>query len=147
VETLGHGSYLIIDGLKANKNLSNSEFVSQFLIQVAATVEPSINAKLEVYASPDIESGVSALAILAESHIELHTFECHEALSLRIFSRYNLMPDAFSKALKSAFGIKRSSHHLSNHSKTASGKPERRKKVLLGDRQYTSLRLDKNLMF
>lgn len=147
VETLGYGAYLIIDGLKADKHLNDADYIGSFLTEISKTLEPSFKAKLEVYASPDGDSGVSALAVLGESHASLHTFGSHKALSLRIFSRYNVLPEVFSDALKSSFGVRRLSSHLSNHSKTVAAEADRRKKTLFGDRQYTSLRLDKNLMF
>jgi len=144
VETLGHGSSLIIDGLGASTNLSKQESSKDFLKTLAKQLEPK--ATLEFSLVSD-SGGHSVLLTLPESHLTIHVFDALGFVSLRVFSALDLAPDYFSSELKKFFTVSRLRNHLSNHSKTLSSDKLRREKALLGDRRYAEIRLDTNLLF
>lgn len=147
METLGFGSYLIIDGLGTpNANLSTDE-AKAFLQSLAEKLEPNISAEFTVTPQSSPDEGQSVLMVLAESHLSLHLFPKSQAVSLRIFTRYEVQPELYIQSLKNTFGINRISSHLSNHSKTLSANLSRRLRGLSGDRRYTSVRLNKSLLF
>lgn len=144
METLGHGSSLIIDGLGASTNLNKQEASKDFLKTLAIKLEPKATLEFSLFSD---DTGHSVLLDLPESHLTIHVFDTHGFVSLRIFSPFDLSPDYFSSALKSFYNVSRLRNHLSNHSKTLSKNNSRREKALLGDRRYTEIRLDTNLLF
>ncbi len=147
METLGYGSYLIIDGLGTpNANLDSDE-AKAFLQNLANMLEPNVTADFTITPKASADEGCSVLMVLQESHLSLHLFPACQAVSLRLFSRYDVQPEVYARALKESFGINRISSYLSNHSKTLSNDLNRRLRGLLSDRRYTSVRLNNSLLF
>ncbi|MCA9837999.1 MAG: S-adenosylmethionine decarboxylase [Trueperaceae bacterium] len=147
MESLGHGSYLIIDGLGSQSTTLSLENAKSFLSDLASQLEPIVQPQFTVAQLESKEEGYSVLMQLPESHIALHLFPACQALSLRVFSRYDISLESFTTALKEQFSLNRVSSHLSNHCRTLSSKADRRLRGLQGDRNYTSVRLNKSLLF
>jgi S-adenosylmethionine/arginine decarboxylase-like enzyme len=136
VESLGYGTQLILDGFNADaKKLQDENLVRMCLNEVAALLESTQSDMTQLRDS----AGVSATLRLAESHLSLHTFS--NQVSLQIFSRHDLPLSAVTELLANAFSVRRVESFLSNHAKTLPQDSEARKKVLAGDRAYSSLRL------
>ena len=141
MELLGYGTHLMIDGYDGDRGALAAEAVVKTLLSaISKSLEPQKTAELETYKVKH-SVGISALASLPESHVSVHTFPDLGSVSLKVFTRYQLSLEAFSTLLNDAFQCKRIEHHLSNHSKVMPIEPSEKEKVLLGDRQYSHLRL------
>jgi S-adenosylmethionine/arginine decarboxylase-like enzyme len=137
VESLGYGTQLILDGFNADtERLQSERVITTCLTDVAALLEPT----QEEVVSITEPTGISATLRLAESHLSLHTYTT--TLSLQIFSRHNVRLSEVSDLLAKYFMVRRVESFLSNHAKTLPQDVEAKKKVLLGDRTYSSLRLE-----
>jgi S-adenosylmethionine/arginine decarboxylase-like enzyme len=138
VENLGYGTLLIIDGFKADTdNLTKVTAIETCLREVAGLLE----SKQSELLSLETPSGNSATLRLAESHVSLHTFSASSSLSLRVFSRHDVRPGEVTDVLEKHFGVRRVESYLSNHSRTMPANTEARQRVLLGERNYSALRL------
>jgi S-adenosylmethionine/arginine decarboxylase-like enzyme len=137
VESLGYGTQLIVDGFKAEADLTNTATLETCLREVAALLEPTQAEVLSV-ATP---LGRSATLRLAESHVSLHTFAPPGSLCLYVFSRHDVHPKEITEVLEKHFGVRRVESYLSNHARTMPLDDKAKERVLLGDRSYCALRL------
>jgi S-adenosylmethionine/arginine decarboxylase-like enzyme len=137
MESLGYGTQLILDGFNADvEHLQSEQTVTACLTEVAGLLEP---VQDEVLTVTEV-SGISATLRLGESHVSLHTFAPH--LCLQIFSRHDLRLSEVTDVLTRHFSVRRVESFLSSHAKTLPQDVAARKKVLLGDRAYSGLRLE-----
>jgi S-adenosylmethionine decarboxylase len=137
MESLGYGTHLILDGFNADgERLQDTKVVKACLNEVGVLLEPTTADSLSVSES----SGISAVLRLSESHLALHTYT--SSLSLQIFSRHDVRLSEVSDLLSKHFAVRRVESFLSSHAKTMPQDSEARKRVLLGDRAYSSLRLE-----
>jgi S-adenosylmethionine decarboxylase len=137
MESLGYGTHLILDGFNADaERLQDTNVVNTCLNDVADLLESTQSDILSVNES----SGISATLRLAESHLSLHTYNTN--LSLQIFSRHDVRLSEITDVLTKHFSVRRVESFLSNHAKTLPQDSAARQKVLLGDRAYSSLRLE-----
>jgi S-adenosylmethionine/arginine decarboxylase-like enzyme len=137
MESLGYGTQLILDGFNADtEQLQNRNTVTFCLNEVAGLLEPVQDEVLTVTSV----TGISATLRLGESHVSLHTYNAH--LCLQIFSRHDLRLSEVTDVLTRHFSVRRVESFLSSHAKTLPQNVEARKKVLLGDRAYSQLRLE-----
>lgn len=142
METLGYGTHLLLDGFKADERaLADEAAVRAAVLALAQALEPrhAPDVLLEHLDGP--LGGHSAAALLAESHLTLHTFPAAQRLSASVFSRHGLDVKALSELLSRHCGARRFESHLKNHGRTMAKGLERRRRTLLGDRQYAALRL------
>jgi S-adenosylmethionine/arginine decarboxylase-like enzyme len=141
MESLGYGTQLILDGFNAEaKGLQDKAVLEACLREVAALLEP-VQSDILHLREP---TGSSANLRLGESHLSLHAFS--DTLSLQIFSRHDVPLSAVTELLGKHFSVRRVESFLSNHAKTLPQESEARKKVLLGDRAYSALRLEAALV-
>lgn len=144
MESLGYGTHLIIDGFKGQAAYLGERAQAERLLQdIAALLEPR-NAKppavlLESCGAPT--PGLSAALLQAEAYVTLHTFTEMQAASLTVFSRHGSDLGSLTERLEAFYGLRRFESHLKNHARTMVKDLERRRRTLLGDRQYAALRL------
>lgn len=137
MESLGYGTQLILDGFNADaERLKDVTVVNACLNEVSVLLEPVQSEVLTVTEA----TGISATLRLSESHLSLHTFNAN--LSLQIFSRHDVPLSEVADLLTKHFSVRRVESFLSTHAKTLPQDVEARKKVLAGDRAYSSLRLE-----
>ena len=137
MDSLGYGTQLILDGFNAEPQfLQDASVVTACLNEVAALLESTPGDVLTI----DDVAGMSATLRLSESQISLHTYSAN--LSLQLFSRHDVRLSEVSDVLVKHFSVRRIESFLSSHAKTLPQDPEARKKVLVGDRAYSALRLE-----
>jgi S-adenosylmethionine decarboxylase len=137
VESLGYGTHLILDGFNADaERLQDTNVVNACLQDVAGLLESTQSDILSVSET----TGISATLRLAESHLSLHTYSTN--LSLQIFSRHDVRLSEITDLLTQHFAVRRVESFLSNHARTMPQDVAVRRRVLLGDRAYSELRLN-----
>jgi S-adenosylmethionine decarboxylase len=148
METLGYGTHLIVNGFHAtSEKLTDVAHLEHFVTQLARSIEPKAKLTLESYTSDAPPTGISTVALMAESYITLHTYSDSALVSLRLFSRHGFNIQEPVTLLRDALGLARFESHLSNHGHTVSKNAAQRQKTVLGERQYTLLHLRKNVPF
>lgn len=144
VETLGYGAHLIIDGFGATAPLGdegwNKEAAAQLLALLGAPSGPP------TLVSYWFENGVSVGLALPESHLTLHTFAERRTVSLSLFSPQLLATENVLGAFRARFGVGRLESHLSSRGVALPQDEARAVPYLLGERNYTDVRLDDTLL-
>lgn len=94
------GEHFIID-IWGSQNFENESFIKQALIDAAKAAEAQL---LHIHLHKFSEGGgVTGVALLAESHISIHTWPEYEYAAFDIFMCGNSKPELAVKMLESAF--------------------------------------------
>lgn len=145
METLGYGTYLIINGFHLSaERLSDTAQLRELARELAQQLEPTTPAALETYSD---DQGTSLVALMSEAYLTLHSYPANQCLSLRLFSRHGLDLQQPITLLCHKLGLRRYESHLSNHGRTISKDAAQRRRTVLGERLYTLLHLRKNVVF
>jgi len=96
--------------------------------------------------SQRLEGGVSVGMVLPESHLTLHTFAARRCVCLSIFSRRELGFGGVLDTLREGFGVGRLESHLGSRSTSLPQEAESARSHLVGERNYTDVRLDDALL-
>ena len=148
METLSYGTHYLIDAHKADPEALQSErVVTDLLLALANLIEPEHNASVIVSNIQDAPTGLTAGIYLNEAFVSLHTFPDIQAVATRVFSRHTIQVSPVTALLREYLKYGRFESQVSNHSKTLVSDPERMNRVLLGERNYTALRLSKSNIF
>ena len=95
-----HGKHLIIDIWQA-KNLDNIDIIRKALIDCAKICKATIlDIKLHEF---DKNKGITGVALLAESHISIHSWPESSYAAIDIFMCGNANPNLATKVLSEAF--------------------------------------------
>lgn len=144
METLGYGAHLIVDGFGATAPLEdegwNKEVAAQLLALLGAPSGPP------TLVSYRFENGVSVGLALPESHLTLHTFSERRTVSLSLFSPQLLAIESVLGAFRERFGVGRLESHLGSRSVALPQDEAKAVPYLLGERNYTDVRLDDTLL-
>ena len=94
------GVHLIVDVYGA-KGLDSSKLIKETLLRCVEVADATL-LHLHLH---DFESsgGISGVAVLAESHISIHTWPEHDFAAIDVFMCGNTKPDACLKILNDAF--------------------------------------------
>lgn len=102
------GTHLIIDAYGCKQNLDNVKKIKNLLNDLVDMVgmKKLSNAKVVFYeAEKPINSGVTGIILLNESHISIHTYSNRDEIYMDIFSCRPFDPDNVKKYLKDFFKI------------------------------------------
>jgi len=144
VDSLGYGAHLIVDGFGATAPLGDEGWnkeAAQQLLTVLGVSEAQLTR-----VSYWFEDGVSVGLALPESHLTLHTFSARCTVSLSIFSPQLLATEGVLEAFRQRFEIGRLESHLGGRSVALPQDEARAIPYLLGERNYTDVRLDDTLL-
>ncbi len=97
------GAHLIID-LRGASRLDDVDFIERTLIEAAEVAGATL---LHTHCHPFTGGGVSGVAVLAESHISIHTWPEHGYAALDVFMCGRCDPKDTIPVLKRAFQPKR----------------------------------------
>ena len=104
------GCHLIIDGYECDaKKLKNLKFIKDLMRRLPRKIgmtRISGPHLIDYKAEKDIDSGITGTVILAESHVNLHTFPKRRYVALDVFSCKRFDAKKTAKEMKKAFGIK-----------------------------------------
>jgi S-adenosylmethionine/arginine decarboxylase-like enzyme len=143
MESLGYGAHLIVDGFGATAPLGdegwNKEAAAHLLAQLGEHGPPTL-------VSYWFEDGVSVGLALPESHLTLHTFAERRTVSLSLFSPQLLAIEKVLGAFRERFGVGRLESHLGSRGVALPQEEARAVPYLLGERNYTDVRLDDSLL-
>ncbi len=100
MNTLNFGEHLTIDGYQGSKELLNSkDLVLECLTELPKLLGLNLLADPEAYFAPDNHKkdpgGWSGFAIVAESHISIHTFPGRRFISLDVYTCKNGLDRGF----------------------------------------------------
>lgn len=144
MDSLGYGAHLIIDGFGATAPLHDESWNIDAASELLSVLERP-NAPL-TRVSYWFEDGVSVGLALPESHLTLHTFAPRRTLSLSLFSPQLLAAEGVIEAFRTRFAVGRLESHLGSRSVALPQDEARAIRYLLGERNYTDVRLDDTLM-
>lgn len=111
-----------------------------------------LHARLEGGRAPhdsevvDDEDGFTAAIRGAEAHVVLHLFPELGMVSLHVFSRRDILLSDLTRELADRFDVGRFESHLGNATKALPREKHRLRRALAGDRAYTRVRLDDQLL-
>lgn len=97
------GAHLIID-LYGAQRLNDIDHIEETLRQCVTAAEATL---LHIHLHRFQPNGVSGVAVLAESHISIHTWPERGYAALDVFMCGNANPDACVPILREAFKVKR----------------------------------------
>lgn len=144
MDSLGYGAHLIVDGFGATAPLRDEDWnkeAAQQLLTVLGLPDDRV-----VRVSYWFEDGVSVGLALPESHLTLHTFAARRTVSLSVFSPQLLATEGVLEAFRQRFEIGRLESHLGSRSVALPQDEARATPYLLGERNYTDVRLDDTLL-
>lgn len=144
VDSLGYGAHLIVDGFGAAAPLGDEGWNKEAAAQLLA-----------LFGSPDqgtwvsywFEDGVSVGVALPGSHLTLHTFAARRTVSLSVFSPQLLATEGVTRMFRQRFEVGRLESHLSSRGVALPQDEGLAVRYLLGERNYTDVRLDDTLVF
>ncbi len=93
------GTHLILD-LFGAQNLDNVDCVRDALVQASEVIGATI---LEVHAHKFQPQGVTGVALLAESHVSIHTWPEKQYAAIDVFVCGNLNPEKAIEVFKTTF--------------------------------------------
>lgn len=144
MDSLGYGAHLIIDGFGATAPLHDESWNIDAASELLSVLErPDVQLTRVSYW---FEDGVSVGLALPESHLTLHTFAPRRTLSLSLFSPQLLAAEGIIEAFRTRFAVGRLESHLGSRSVALPQDEARAIRYLLGERNYTDVRLDDTLM-
>jgi len=144
VESLGYGAHLIIDGFGSTAPLHDEGWSRDAASQLLSALGLPDAEPTRV--SYWFEDGVSVGLALPESHLTLHTFAPRRTLSLSVFSPQLLATEGVIEAFRTRFGVGRLESYLGSRSVSLPQHEQRAIRHLLGERNYTDVRLDDTLL-
>ncbi len=144
MDSLGYGAHLIIDGFGATAPLHDEGWNIDAASELLSVLErPEVPLTRVSYW---FEDGVSVGLALPESHLTLHTFAPRRTLSLSLFSPQLLAAEGVIEAFRTRFAVGRLESHLGSRSVALPQDEGLAIRYLLGERNYTDVRLDDTLM-
>lgn len=144
MESLGYGAHLIIDGFGSTAPLHDEGWNKDAALHLLSGLGLKDVAPIRV--SYWFQDGVSVGLALPESHLTLHTFAPRRTVSLSIFSPQLLATEGVIEAFRMHFGVGRLESYLGSRSISLPQHEQRAIRYLLGERNYTDVRLDDTLL-
>lgn len=111
--------HLQLDGYSTHSNLNNAEIIRAFISDLANLAGMTIVNGPTVHSFRDSihpEYGLSAFAIIAESHISVHTWPDYNYITVDLFSCRPFDVDAVRQFIQSAFSIFIRHHNVQDRS-------------------------------
>ncbi len=140
MDTLGYGAHLIVDGFGSSAPLLDEPWVIEATLELFRAQGWSEEQLTRVsYWFPD---GVSVGLSLPTAHLTLHTFAARQQVSLSLFNPQVLTTQVVTEMLGARFGAGRLEAYLSSRTISLPQDHDRAVKQLIGERNYTDLRLD-----
>ena len=144
MNSLGYGAQVIVDGYGASAPLHDEGWVIETAYRLLGTLGSPANDPLKVsYWFPD---GVSVGLALPEAHLTLHTFAARRLVCLGVFSPQLLSARGMTDMFRERFAVGRLEGHLGSRSVLLPQAEKVALEYLLGERSYTDVRLDENLL-
>lgn len=144
MDSLGYGAHLIVDGFGAAAPLADEGWNKEAAQQLLTTLGLTDDRVVRV--SYWFEDGVSVGLALPESHVTLHTFASRRTVSLSVFSPQLLATEGVIEAFRRRFEVGRLESHLGGRAVALPQDEGRAISHLLGERNYTDVRLDDTLL-
>jgi len=145
MELFGFGPHLMIEGMQANESrLDDLEFIRDVLNHMP--LELDMNVVLEPHVSrmdglTAQDSGITAVVIVKESHISLHTFPLKGFISVDIFSAQEFDVQKAVDFVVERFEVGRFETHLINRGREFPKNPLEIDRIVRGEREYLEARL------
>jgi hypothetical protein len=145
MDSLDYGRRFIIDARlpRGSSTLARSE-VEKYLLELHARLEGG-HASGETMLVQD-DDGLTAAIRGAEAHVILHLFPALARLSLFVFTRRDVLLSDLTRELGRHFDVGRFDSHLGDAAKALPKETDSLLRTLAGDRSYTRIRLDDNLL-
>ena len=144
MDSLGYGAHLIVDGFGAAAPLGDEGWNKEAAQQLLSSLGLPDDRVVRV--SHWFEDGVSVGLALPESHLTLHTFSARRTVSLSVFSPQLLATEGVLEAFRQRFEVGRLESHLGSRAVALPQDEGRAVPYLLGERNYTDVRLDDTLL-
>lgn len=95
------GRHLVVELWDCQENLNNPEVIRQALVEAVHRAGATL---VDVHVHTFNPHGVSGVAVIAESHISLHTWPEHNYVALDVFTcGENVVPEAALQTLRDLF--------------------------------------------
>ncbi len=95
------GRHLIMDAWECNEEINSVEAIAEALCEAVSRSRATL---IELFVHPFTPHGVSGVAVIAESHIAVHTWPEKSYLSLDVFTcGERAMPEAVIEVFKERF--------------------------------------------
>lgn len=144
MDPLGYGTHMTVDGFGASAPLLDEPWVIGAAYDLLRALGPGGAEPLKVsYWFPD---GVSVGLARPESHLTLHTFAGRRLVCVGIFTPQLVSVQGFSSVFQGRFETGRLEGHLGSRSVALPQDEGSALRYLLGERNYTDVRLDDGLM-
>ena len=145
LKLFGFGPHLMIDGYHASaEKLENRDLVRHVLKALPSAIEltkVSPSDARHFTGLREEDGGVSGVALLAESHIAIHTFPKRGFLSVDVFSCTGFDAQKAVDYLVEHFEMGRYDTHLINRGKEFPSDAEDALRIVSGEREYVEARL------
>ncbi len=145
MELFGFGPHLMIEGMQASEScLNDPEFIREVLTQMP--LELDMNVVLEPHVSrieglTSQDSGITAVVIVKESHISIHTFPARGFLNVDIFSVREFDVQKAVDFIVERFEVGRFETHLINRGREFPKDLLEIDRIVRGEREYLEARL------